>query len=364
MFNSNDTLMKNIFTVITLLLTLGISAYAIDDISIIQTEQESVSFKIKGKTDSNFLMVIRKAEINNYPPTNGTLYKPVVDIKTADKDIIGIRNFPIFSGKVNNKDLNITGLTAGTKYKLDVYSYADTKNPDYSILTKSFDIMTLPKSPSITPRNLGISELPDGSVQLSYMRGNGDATYVFVSEKKDIELPKNKYESIPNNTYGKSIIKGTKTSCIDKNTGTNHANAIIKGLKPGNTYTIAAIEANGAGETTVYAKPVKKKVSFIRTYTVLPPAPKALEASDVTSNHFLARWEKLDDAKNYVLDVAEDKSFTKTLTKYYNITIMPVQDWDIDDLEAGKTYYYRVRAILKNGMTGFSNVIEVKTEKE
>ncbi len=363
MFNSNDTTMKNIFTVLTLLLTLGISAYAIDDITNIQTEQESISFKIKGKSESNYLLVIHQADINNYPPTNGTVYKPVSDIKAAEKNIIGQRNFPVFAGKVNSKALNISGLMPGTKYKLDVYSYADAKNPDYSILTKSFDIMTLPKTPSITPRNLGISELPDGSIQLSYMRGNGDATYIFVSEEKDIKIPDNRHESVPNNTYGKSVVKGTKTSCIDKNVGKARANAKIFGLKPGKTYTIAAIEANGSGETTVYARPGKEKVSFVRTYTVLPPAPKALEATDVTSNHFLARWEKLDDVKNYVLDVAEDKSFTKTLPKYYNITIMPVQDWDIDDLEAGKTYYYRVRAILKNGMTGFSNVIKVTTDE-
>lgn len=364
MFNSNDTLMKNIFAVITLFVALSCSALAIDEVTNIDADQDAVSFNIKAKKDSHFLMVLRKADNSNFPPKNGTAYKPVSDIAKADKDIIGKRNYPVFAGKVDGKKIELSGLMPGTDYKLDVYSYANAKSPEYSLLIKSFDIATLPKSPNITPRNLAISQNSKGELELSFMRGNGDATYIFVSDEKDIKLPKNKYEAVPNPTYGKSLVKGTQTSCIDKNTGKTQASVRISGLKPGKTYTIAAIEANGEGKSTVYALPKKKDSRFIRTYTVMPPAPKAIEATDVSANHFLARWEKLEGAKNYILDVAKDENFTQLLPAYSNITIMPVNDWDIDNLEPGKIYYYRVRAMLSNGMTAFSNVVKVTTKKD
>ncbi len=364
MFNSNDMLMKNLFAVVMLFVALSLSALAVDEVANVDAEQESISFTIKGKQESNFLVVLHDSKTSNFPPTNGVLYKPVSDILKADNDIIGTKNYPVFTGKVKNNKLDLKGLMPGTEYKLDVYSYKNDKSPDYSLLLNSFNISTLPKGPSITPRNIAVSENSDGSVDISYMRGNGDATFIFIAEGNDIKLPKNKYEAVPNKGYGESLVKGTKTSCIAKNVGKTQGKTKVFDLEPGKKYTIAAIEANGKGSTTVYALPKKKNPRFIRTYTALPPAPVAIEAADVTNNHFLARWEKMENVKNYQLDVAKDKNFTQLLPAYSGITIMPIEDWDIDDLEAGKTYYFRIRALLKDGITGFSNVIKVTTKSE
>lgn len=364
MFNSNDMLMKNLFAVVMLFVALSLSALAVDEVANLDAEQESISFTLKGKQESNFLVVFHDSKISNFPPTNGVLYKSVSDISKADKDIIGKNNYPVFTGKVKNNKLELKGLMPGTEYKLDVYSYQNDKSPDYSMLLNSYSINTLPKSPSITPRNVAVSENSDGSIDISFMRGNGDATFIFIAEGDDIKLPNNKYEAVPNKGYGESLVKGTKTSCIAKYTGKTQGTTKVFDLEPGKKYTIAAIEANGKGNTTVYALPKKKNPRFIRSYTALPPAPVAIEATDVSSDHFLARWKEMKNIKNYQLDVAKDKNFTQLLPAYSGITIMPVQDWDIDGLEAGKTYYFRVRALLQDGITGFSNVIKVTTKSE
>lgn len=96
----------------------------------------------------------------------------------------------------------------------------------------------------------------------------------------------------------------------------------------------------------------------------VPDAPTALAATGKTSTQkqFTAKWRANGEGDKpitgYYIDVAEDKNFTKIVPGYNNYPITGnVTSCLIngDALEAGKTYYYRVRAKNDLGQSLSSN---------
>jgi hypothetical protein len=91
------------------------------------------------------------------------------------------------------------------------------------------------------------------------------------------------------------------------------------------------------------------------------PLPVALDADQIKSVGFTAHWKKVTGASNYEIDIALDQEFTQFAEGF--------QDKQVNDhflvaegLEAGTTYYYRVRANISNQTSQSSNIIEVTTE--
>lgn len=84
------------------------------------------------------------------------------------------------------------------------------------------------------------------------------------------------------------------------------ATAKVTGLNPAETYYYVArcINANGAKSPNSEIVEVVKKLSSI-------DAPKALEATDVTSSGFTANWESVADARSYLVNVYSKTTLTK-----------------------------------------------------
>ena len=66
-------------------------------------------------------------------------------------------------------------------------------------------------------------------------------------------------------------------------------------------------------------------------------------------------------ATSYKLDVSTGSTFSSYLTGYQNLDVGSVISRSVSGLNAGRTYYYRVRAHDSGGTSVNSNVISVMT---
>ncbi|EAY25356.1 RHS Repeat family [Microscilla marina] len=91
------------------------------------------------------------------------------------------------------------------------------------------------------------------------------------------------------------------------------------------------------------------------------PSPTALEAAEVGSDSFTAKWNKVTGAVGYEIDVATDENFNDPLPNYTGKKITEGVSLKVTGLEASSTYYYRTRALISNQGSQNSNIIQVTT---
>ena len=89
-----------------------------------------------------------------------------------------------------------------------------------------------------------------------------------------------------------------------------------------------------------------------------PSAPVVAVPSGITTSGFTANWAASSGATKYFLDVATDSGFTSFVTGYQNKDVENVTSSAVMSLNAGTTYYYRVRA---NNSAGTSASSEAQT---
>jgi hypothetical protein len=99
--------------------------------------------------------------------------------------------------------------------------------------------------------------------------------------------------------------------------------------------------------------------SFIGSLAPAPPVAKS--ATFVTSHSFKANWMSVCGATGYRLDVSTNTSFNSYVTGYQNLNVGNVTNRSVTGLNAGTTYYYRVRAFNGNGTSVNSNRVHATT---
>ncbi len=88
----------------------------------------------------------------------------------------------------------------------------------------------------------------------------------------------------------------------------------------------------------------------------IPVTPLALSAENVTEQGFVAIWEEPDYGIFYRLDISSDEFDThNTIPVWWDST------HNVEGLESGTDYEYRVRACNDSGCSDYSNIIEVTT---
>ncbi|MEI7901995.1 MAG: leucine-rich repeat protein, partial [bacterium] len=125
---------------------------------------------------------------------------------------------------------------------------------------------------------------------------------------------------------------------------------------------VSAGSAAGAvnGDAVVYSTSCEVTVKG-NAYTYLPPEPIALAATHATLNSFVANWGSVAGATNYLLDVSTGSNFTSFVAGYNSLSAGDVTTYGVHGLNAGATYYCRVRS-QQNGIIGdYSSTVSVQT---
>ena len=95
--------------------------------------------------------------------------------------------------------------------------------------------------------------------------------------------------------------------------------------------------------------------------TTKPAAPAALAATNISSNSFTANWKSSESATGYQIDVSTNPDFTAHVQNYNNKDVGNAISTTLSLLDAGTTYYYRVRASNSFGSSEYSENISVTT---
>lgn len=94
---------------------------------------------------------------------------------------------------------------------------------------------------------------------------------------------------------------------------------------------------------------------------VIPNAPVATAATNMSSTGFMANWNGVTNATGYRLDVAIDNAFASILEDYDNIAVTGTSKMVNLGLQPNTTYYYRVRAEQGAETSASSNIISITT---
>ncbi len=124
----------------------------------------------------------------------------------------------------------------------------------------------------------------------------------------------------------------------------------VTGLTTGTTYYYRVRSFNTGGTTS----------SSSNIITVMT-SPAATQATNLTHTSFTANWESVSAATGYYLDVATDNNFTTFVTGFNSKNVANVKFYQVSELKAGTTYYYRVRYYNTVGTSEYSNTITVTT---
>lgn len=89
-------------------------------------------------------------------------------------------------------------------------------------------------------------------------------------------------------------------------------------------------------------------------------APTALDAENITNSSFIARWEKIEDATDYLLTVLDANN--EPLTQYNGINTGNVDNFTVTNLQPTTNYTYYLQTVVNNVVSEeTSNQISVTT---
>lgn len=132
----------------------------------------------------------------------------------------------------------------------------------------------------------------------------------------------------------------------------------LKNLPDGRyCWAVQSIDHNDAG--SVFSEEMTFDIGIVPDP---PPAPVALDDTELTESGFTAVWESASGAEGYFIDIAFDESFTNFVPGYENKDLGDVNSYKVTGLNTVNAHYYRIRAYNYIGVSGYSNVITVQRE--
>ncbi|MCC5943249.1 MAG: Ig-like domain-containing protein [Balneolaceae bacterium] len=92
-----------------------------------------------------------------------------------------------------------------------------------------------------------------------------------------------------------------------------------------------------------------------------PETPVVITPGNINVTRFTAQWSSAQGAREYILDVASDESFSQMVPGYENLNVGNNLSYDVSGLNPGSDYYYRVKAKSMNRESPFSESMNIRT---
>ncbi len=220
---------------------------------------------------------------------------------------------------------NLENLAPGTRYFVRVQASnssgdsGDMTPDEYSDAYGEANFITIPADPVITEITYG-----QESVILNWPDVIGIDTY-------EVDASENFFLSYIDNYEALNI---------------NDSEVTIDGLDAGTEYQVRVRSKNESGESS-YAQ--------ILDLLTLPETPTARDASNSSASVFTANWDAANGADYYILEVSNDDF----QTFHYNEQLSSSNPEKIENLVAGTTYKYRVKAGNESGESPYSSEVTV-----
>jgi len=142
---------------------------------------------------------------------------------------------------------------------------------------------------------------------------------------------------------------------------------VVEGYKDLNVAAVTSYKVEGLKVNTAYTYTVKavygeliSKVSNEITVTTLVPAVKALDATEIEENAFVANWTAPDSMEptQYLLTVKEGDA---AVEGYNDLEVGTVVTYKVENLKVNTAYTYTVKAVYGEQVSKESNRVEVTT---
>lgn len=263
-----------------------------------------------------------------------------------------------------------SGTATITGYQLDV-----STNSSFSSFVTGYNNL------SVTGTSRAVSGLSAGTTYYYRVRAvnaggtSVSSSYITVATEAvppTIDTPTSSTVGTTSATLG-AIIESNGGSAV---TGSGVAygttvNPTTAGTKAtsGTTSGTFSVNATGLASNTLYhyrgyaANSVGIGYTADATFTTVPGTPTALAATGVNATGFTANWSAPSGTaviSSYLLDVSTSSSFSSFVSGYNGTVLAGTGNTSaVSGLAAGRTYYYRVRAVNAGGTSTYSSVITV-----
>jgi hypothetical protein len=229
--------------------------------------------------------------------------------------------------QVNGLTYLITSLNANTKY------YARVRGQEQDVRSAPSNVVTFTTKNFLPP-----VALPASQTQLAQFTANW--TVIPEAERYTLDV----------STDANFTVKLLEDFVVSAPA----LQSVVSGLTPSTLYYYR-VRAENQGST---AKTAYSNVITVATLTLVLATPVALPATALERQSFTVNWQSVDNATDYLLDVALDNGFNNILAA--NVVVSGTSR-PLGDLTAGTRYYYRVRARSGASVSPNSNTIAVKT---
>lgn len=277
--------------------------------------------------------VTDKSFIANWNPVN-TATGYYLDVSKDPNFLTFISGYQGYSAQ--SPGVSVSGLTELTTYYYRVRAYNLAGTSGYS---QSVSLTTL-QSPLVAPVALDAAAVQD----------NG-----FLAKWEPQTAPLQFQFEVATDLNFSTLIPGYNPRTIEN---TNSVSSlVVAGLQPETTYFYRLRGTRGS-EVSDYSNVVQVKT---KATPVAPSRPAVLSATAIDLHQFTANWMPADGATYYNLYVATDSLFTGLLPNWNpkNVTETSAV---VNTLNAGRTYWYRVKAGNLVGLSAYSDSVKVETK--
>ncbi|MBV4204349.1 fibronectin type III domain-containing protein [Bacteroides salyersiae] len=336
------------------------------------------------------------------------------------KYLLTVKQGDIIVGEYNDKEVgnvtsyNVEGLTENTTYTYVVKAVYDEVTSGAS---QAIEVVTVPVIKGAVATDIEENafvanwEAPVSIQPTNYLLTvkEGDAVVEAYVEKEVGTVLNCKVEGLKKNTvytytvkavYGKNVAKASEpievrtlvattkalaATDIEENAfvanwevpvsmePTNYlltvkeGDEVVEGYKDLNVAAVTSYKVEGLKVNTAYTYTVKavygeliSKVSNEITVTTLVPAVKALDATEIEENAFVANWTAPDSMEptQYLLTVKEGDA---AVEGYNDLEVGTVVTYKVENLKVNTAYTYTVKAVYGEQVSKESNRVEVTT---